>query len=212
MTDGLAKRMGEAAWPGQAPRTTDARSIAENVRPPLHDRRQLDLQRLSLLMKRHSAALNHAARGWRDFQRDVRQALLDCVRRVELSNTSDTICPAWEATAAHIDQAAVQVSRGAWAVGYDYRLTHAAELKGLPTFAELLDGSIPVECRRAIEPAIRFAHTLYGSLVADDLAHPTSEPDVAERATRSRAMYRRLASAAFASCRAGLAFDESQPT
>ena len=100
---------------------------------------------------------------------------------------------------------------GAWAVGHEDRLKAQTDAERLRSIAEASFGSIPIDARKAIEPAISFAFWFFGSLLDGYYASTCGAAERDERDVQLRAMYRTFVQAALASYRAGLAFEDRRP-
>ena len=190
----------------------------ESGRPAAYPSRKPGLGSLPGLIHRYAVPLERARRPttgrprvWSDIRVDIHRTLTEYTPCVTLSQGIEAIhTPSGPQAqwSGDIDQAAFVLTAGAWAVGQDYRVTHPTEAQRWRLSAEGLDGSIPAEARKAIEPAIRFAYWVYGILRETDPASSAGTFDRADHEARARVMYRALASSAYACCRAGLAFDD----
>ena len=112
---------------------------------------------------------------------------------------------------AHSQQAAFLLSAGAWAVGHADRLKALTDAQRLRAIAEASFGSIPIDSRKAIEPAISFAFWFIGSLLDGYYASAYGAAERDERDAQLRGLYRTFVQAALASYRAGLAFEDHRP-
>lgn len=196
-------------------RTEQTSGTAESGRSAAVPSRSWGLGLLPALIARYAASLDRARchptqgyRAWSDIEKDVRLALAACAPHAPFSQVNETLREhvEWsDAWLTSIDQAAFVLSAGAWSAGQDYRLMHPADVSRWLSTSGSVDRPIPVEARRAIEPAIRFGYGLYRTL--QDLAK-THRPEPLDHDAQARAMYRTLARAAHASCRAGLAYED----
>lgn len=206
---------GSAADVASLGRAADAH---DSGRPAAYPTRKPEWGSLPALIQRYAAPLERARRStranglvWSDLELDIRRVLTACAPPWKSSLGDETIHTPSDAHARYavdIDQAALVLTAGAWAVGHDFRVTHPTGTPGRPLSDEGQGGALPAEARKAIEPAIRFAYGLYRTLREARLATLQGPIDCADHEAQARSMYRTLASAAYTSCRAGLAFDD----
>jgi len=151
---------------------------------------------------------------WDSIQDELRQTFADRFTQLEPYLAGELAHTHPEQVAqipAHSQQAAFLLSAGAWAVGHADRLKALTDAQRLRAIAEASFGSIPIDSRKAIEPAISFAFWFIGSLLDGYYASAYGAAERDERDAQLRGLYRTFVQAALASYRAGLAFEDHRP-
>lgn len=193
-------------------------AAAQRVAYPL---RQPSVEPLPALISRCIGPLDRGQRPakaglktWDSMQAELRQTFADHFARIEPYLTGELAHTHPDQVAqisAHSQQAAFLLSAGAWAVGHEDRLKVQTDAERLRVIAEASFGSIPIDSRKAIEPAISFAFWFFGSLLDGYYASSYGTAERDERDAQLRAVYRTFVQAALASYRAGLAFEDRRP-
>lgn len=189
----------------------EANSVAYPLRKPSVDPLPALISRALGPLDRGQRPTQAGLKTWDSFQSELRQVFADHLARIEPYLTGElahTHPDQVAQLAAHSQQAAFLLSAGAWAVGQADRLKGQTDAQRLRAIAEASFGSIPIDSRKAIEPAISFAFWFVGSTLDGYYA---SAYGVAERDAQLRALYRTFVQAALASYRAGLAFEDRRP-